>query len=69
MSSIACPHCAQNFNNYNNGIKATKCPYCGGGIGYVEGNPILDKSIFINHFWKIAIVLSIMARQIESCWS
>jgi uncharacterized protein (DUF983 family) len=56
MSSITCPHCAQAFDNYNNEVKATKCPYCGGGIGYEEGDTVIDKKYFPRLF-KIALIL------------
>ncbi len=49
MSSIVCPHCAQTFENYNNGVTASKCPKCGGEIGYAEGDTIIKK----NHFPKL----------------
>ncbi len=60
MSEITCPHCAQPFNNYRDGIKASKCPRCGGEISYYQGDTYVDKNILIKHFWKIVIVSSIL---------
>jgi hypothetical protein len=61
MSSITCPHCAQNFDNYNNGVKATRCPRCSGEIKYIEGDSIMDKQFIINHFWKIIVFSEVIA--------
>jgi hypothetical protein len=61
MGMVTCPHCAQQFNNYASGIKATKCPRCTGKISYINGTPIINKNILINHFWKIIIFFSLMS--------